>query len=435
MTTVLAVADTDSYLKWSAATLATLPADWSATQLLVTNPALPSAEQIASATPRPVEVVTRHQLAQRVRELRPEVVLLACTGPVVKDLAGHRLFRSRRRPVLVTGLPGISVPASRRAVAFRAACDLFLLHSHREVAEFTAIARDLDTSVEFGLARLPFLPLPGAAEVAAAHRRDVVFAPQAKVPPEPEQREQILAGLAGCGDGVVKLRALAAEQQTHAELWPYPDLYHRLVAERRVPAGSVRFAAGSMSNALGRARGLVTVSSTAALEAMAAGVPLLVLEDFGISGELINVVFEGSGCLGTLEDLAAGRFSVPDPAWLRANYFHPSSDDDWLDRLRLLLSQRTPTGLPPLRRPTGSVRAGLRRRLRLLVPAPAWPLLRRVRRQLWLPAAGAGRGRTAPGRPPDLRAGTVSAVLRVVPPGGRRPRRPANRPAPSPPDR
>ena len=67
------------------------------------------------------------------------MVLLACTGPVVAALSVRRVFWGRTRPVLVTGLPGISVPATSRAVTSRAACDLFLLHSKREVAEFSEI--------------------------------------------------------------------------------------------------------------------------------------------------------------------------------------------------------------------------------------------------------------------------------------------------------
>ena len=37
---------------------------------------------------------------------------------------------------------------------------------------------------------------------------------------------------------------------------------------------------------------------TAVLEALAHGVPALVLDDFGVDAEHINVVFEGSGLLG-----------------------------------------------------------------------------------------------------------------------------------------
>ncbi|GAA3419482.1 DUF6716 putative glycosyltransferase [Streptosporangium vulgare] len=78
-----------------------------------------------------------------------------------------------------------------------------------------------------------------------------------------------------------------------------------------------------MHEHLAHAAGFVTVSSTAALEAIAQKVPLLVLSDFGVGAEMINLVFEDSGLLGTLDDLSAGRFLDPDDAWCKVNYFHP----------------------------------------------------------------------------------------------------------------
>ena len=49
MTRVIAISDSDSYLKWSVATLRALPASWSSTQLVVKNPVLPSPEQARAA--------------------------------------------------------------------------------------------------------------------------------------------------------------------------------------------------------------------------------------------------------------------------------------------------------------------------------------------------------------------------------------------------
>lgn len=427
MTRVLAVADTDSYLKWSAATLAAMPADWPRTQLVVENPVMPSAQQILSATDRPVEVVTRGQLRHRVRELRPDVLLLAATGPVVIDLAAD--YRSPGRPVLVTGLPGISVPATASAVAFRAGCDLFLLHSHREIAEFATLRDELAPGLRLGLAPLPFLVETRAISPGA----DLVFAAQAKVPGERADREQIVLALAAAGSAVIKVRALAEEQQTHREDWPYPDLLADLVAQGRVGSDTVRCVGGSMSAALTAARGLATVSSTAALEAMASQVPVLAISDFGVSAEMINVVFQGSGCLGTLDDLRHGRFRHPEPAWLRANYFHQPTDNDWLSQLSTLLTQRAAGGLP---KPAtaSSTPARLRRRLRLLLPAAAARPLLRARRKLrsWRLATGAPRpGRTAHVPPRVHPPGSAAAGPEPGSRAARRPRRPASPPGSS----
>jgi hypothetical protein len=377
---VLAIADTDSYLKWSAATLKALPGSWQSTQLLIKNPVMPSAPQIRAACNRPVEVLPLSAVLHRIHLERPEVVLLACTGPVVAALSSQRVFWGRTRPVLVTGLPGISVPATRRAVTSRAACDLFLLHSKREVAEFTEIAARQTPRLIFGLAALPFLPARIAhAEADAEREHDLVFAAQAKVPEARTDREKILLALADAGSAIVKLRAWSEEQQTHKETWTYPEIMAGLVAQHRVSADAVTFVGGSMQDALRRSRGFVTVSSTAAIEAMAMNRPTLIISDFGVSAEMINLVFEDSGCLGTLDDLRLGRLRHPDPRWLEANYFHSAEENNWLELLSQLLVLRAAGQLPPRPRVRASLLTRSHRRLRLMIPRRMWPHLRRLR--------------------------------------------------------
>jgi hypothetical protein len=376
---VLAIADTDSYLKWSAATLEALPDSWESTQLLVQNPVMPSAAQIRAASTRPVEVLTNAALVRRIRTWCPDVVLLACTGPVVAALTAQRVFWGRGRPVLVTGLPGISVPATLPAVTSRAACDLFLLHSKREVAEFAEVGAQSAPRLTFGLASLPFLPFRTSGTPTEDRLGPhLVFAAQAKVPVVRADREQILLALADAGSAVVKLRAWSEEQQTHQETWSYPEVMDDLVAQRRVAADAVKFVAGSMQDALRTSRGFVTVSSTAALEAMAMNRPTLIISDFGVSAEMINLVFEESGCLGTLDDLRSSRLCHANLQWLEANYFHASEENNWLELLTQLLAVRAAGQLPPRPRFKGSLRRRVRWRLRLMIPARLWPNLRRL---------------------------------------------------------
>jgi hypothetical protein len=376
---VLAIADTDSYLKWGAATLEAFPSSWKSTQLIIENPVMPSGAQIRAVSRRAVEVLSNAEVVRRIRLECPDVVLLACTGPVVAALTAQRVFWGRTRPVLVTGLPGISVPATSRAVSLRAACDLFLLHSKREVAEFTQIGARRAPRLLFGLARLPFLPARTPEAVADAQPGiDLVFAAQAKVPVDRARREQILLALADAGSAVVKLRAWSEERQTHNETWSYPDLMDELVAQRRVAPDSIAFVGGSMQDALGASRGFVTVSSTAALEAMAMNRPTLIISDFGVSAEMINLVFQESGCLGTLDDLRSGRLYQPDPRWLEANYFHPAGENNWLELLNQLLEVRAAGQLPPRPHRRDLFRGRVRRRLRLMIPAGLWPHLRRI---------------------------------------------------------
>ncbi len=381
---VLAVADSDSYLKWSAATLAAMPAGWTRRQVVVRSPVTPSRAQMRAATGGDVEVLGLPRLLALIERTRPDVLLLASTGPTVRTIAGQRRLRTaRHRPVLATGLPGISLPATPGAVEFRAGCDLLIVHSRRERRAFGELVESLDVELDVGLARLPFLPAPSTATRLGSDAGDVVFAAQTRVPPSRDQRRAVLEALARvkpAGSAVVKLRAGAGEEQTHREAFPLALLWAELVAEGRVDPAAVRFVTGSMSDALDGARACVTVSSTAVLEAMASGSSVLVLSDFGVSPELINVVFEYSDCLGSLDDLVAGRFRRPAPAWLTDNYFHTETDSDWLDQIVRLLRVRDKHGLPHgAMAPTGDRQVSVRQNLRLILPGPAQAGIRRIR--------------------------------------------------------
>jgi hypothetical protein len=360
---------------------------------MVANPVLPSAAQIRAVIVEPVETLSFRAVRRMLRREQPEVVVLACTGPAIAALLAAPELTRPDRPVLVTGMPGVSVPASRRAVTLRAGCDLLVVHSRREQAEYAALADQLAPGLAVGLATMPFLADSTSPLSAPAERPDLVFAAQAKVPETRADREAILLALAETESPVVKLRATGAEPQTHREHWPYPALAEDLIRQGRVGSNAIRFSAGSMAAALNTARGLATVSSTAALEAMAAGVPVLIVSDFGVSADLINLVFADSGCLGTLEDLRADRFAQPDPAWSTANYFHPAADNDWLAVIARLVDVRAAGPLPHRERPSESRLTRVRRRLRLAVPAAGWRFARQV------------RDRTTRGRPRPHRTG------------------------------
>ncbi|MEO3867794.1 DUF6716 putative glycosyltransferase [Nonomuraea sp. B12E4] len=386
---MLAVADSDSYLKWAACLLEDLPPGCATELVVVRTPIAPSPEQIAAAVggrdhggelPPVLSARSVRRVAERTQ---PDVILVACTGPVVDVLVAEVFAGLRPRPVFVSGLPGISVPATEKAWLFRSGCDLFVVHSERETAEFGEIAARLGGGGAVGLARLPFL----RPDVVSRGGNRVVFATQAKVPRQREQRESILTALADLAgrrpdlDVVIKLRALEDERQTHNER----HHYQRLWRDMGEP-GRLLFEAGSMHDQLSQAAGFVTVSSTAALEAIAMGVPSLVLSDFGVSAEMINLVFEDSDLLGTLDDLAKGDFRMASQRWCAANYFQPAERNDWAGLLTGLVISRP--RVPAKSLLDGPEFAAARRRARLRVEVPPTMLRagyrakRRMRRYL-----------------------------------------------------
>jgi hypothetical protein len=346
----LAIADSDSYVKWGAATLDRLPPDWEKDLVVLRTPVLPSAGQLSSAlvgtslAGGDARVLDLAGIAALVRREAPDVVLLSARGPAVRVIVRAIAPPRRPRPVLVSGMPGIALPAKRKALFFRSQVDLIVLHSFRELAAFRQRALDVGVEQAFALSTLAFLTPDGER---SADPGDIVFASQAKVPSKREARLRLLGWLAAAAEAhpdsqvVVKLRARVGEQQTHAEAFPLDVL-----AEGVVAPDNLVFATGSMARYLDSARALVTVSSTAVLEAVARGIPALVLDDFGVNDTLINAVFEGSGLLGSSDDLIAGRFREVEPAWAHDNYFHDPSENTLVAELEALLARRATSAFP-----------------------------------------------------------------------------------------
>ncbi|WP_418276183.1 DUF6716 putative glycosyltransferase [Isoptericola jiangsuensis] len=366
---VLAVADSDSYLKWAAWTLARLRDDAGGGAVrvgavVVRSPLAPTPDQARAAVagsglPVP-RVLSPRGVARLVRDGGADVVLVAATGPVAEltaraIVAGTR--RGARRPALVTGLPGMALPATAHGTGWRRWADAFVVHAPGEAGPYEDAFAAHGAAPVLPVARLPFLdvapvgPTSVQGSPGAPHR--VVVAAQAKVPATREDRVLLLDGLARLSDDglevVVKLRARAGERQTHNE--PYPldvlwDAEHRRLGRS---AHDVVFAVGPMADHLTPGSALLTVSSTAALEALARGLPTVFLADFGIGAEQLNEQYAGSGCVRRLDEVAATLRAggpAPDPDWCADGYLHPR--DELGDVVRDLGGRAREGGLTPL---------------------------------------------------------------------------------------
>jgi hypothetical protein len=242
-------------------------------------------------------------------------------------------------------------------------------------------------------------PAPGSPP--AGNR--VLFATQAKVPRVRRERIEILLALDRLASDrpdlkvVVKTRGISGEFHTHHEAHHYADLWSDLVSAGRVQASSsVEFAAGSMAEQLADAAALITVSSTAVLEAMALDLPVLLIDEFGISEGQINQVFVGSGCLAGLDALQAADFRHPEKWWLADNYFHPVTDNTWIGMLDDLVASARAGRLPSIAEGLDVGRTPRRRRLDRLRLTPAGSAFVRARHRLKKRMRRAARNRPGP---------------------------------------
>lgn len=338
----LVIAATDSHLKWAAHMAGRVPATWDQRIVVLESAIGPSSRQIAAATAgtglERVESATVGDLRAALRRCPVDSVLLACPGPFIAGIEATVLRAIDRRPATAAVTPGIASPVRTRAMLARRDLDAVIVHSIAERVEHEAAFARLGVPTTVALARLPTLVAGVRSE---ARERRPVFVAQSEVPAEYTERRRLLRLLAAAyPDGVVvHLRSLDGERTAHVERDAYPAIWSDLVGSGAVADGVVEFVHGPMADWIARAPVVLTVSSTAALEAIAAGTPVGIVADLGMRSDLLNGVFAGSGLFVELERGPAAGDGRPREEWSRRHYFHDPGIDDWCDVLERIVDQ------------------------------------------------------------------------------------------------
>ncbi|MER6567060.1 DUF6716 putative glycosyltransferase [Streptomyces sp. NPDC001093] len=359
---VAVLADSDTRWKWGALTaqrLAPADAEIRLDGYLLRGRATPTARQLKEVGVRAdsLREVTGVEFLRGMggaAEDRYDVLILALVGGGVQAML-HGLRATwagaARRPVVVTGYVGVVYEKLADGLLLRHGADLVLANSRHDADRFRAVYEGVgaDASSVTEVA-LPFL---GGAPYTGEHEPyTVVFAAQPSVPDSRRDRTYLLNRLIEHArkhperEVLLKLRSKPGEHTTHIEELPY----QKLVQGKDVPA-NFRLVYGHMGGVLDRTDLLVTVSSTAALEALHRRIPTVLLTDLGVREVLGNHHFTGSGCLASWDQLDAGYRPVPDAEWVArqgvaADGSYGTAFDVARERIAKLLDR--PGGLPPV---------------------------------------------------------------------------------------
>ncbi len=293
-----------------------------------------------------------------------DVIVLALVGGAVQAVL-HGLARAfdgaPRRPVVVTGYVGVVYEKLADGLLLRHGADVVLANSRQDAERFRevyeGVGADASGVVEAALPFLggaPYAPKDPADPAAPATPYTVVFAAQPSVPEKRADRSYLLSRLIRHArrhperEVLLKLRSRPGEHTTHIEELPY----QKLVRGEDAPP-NFRLVYGHMGEVLDRTDLLVTVSSTAALEALHRSIPTAVLTDLGVREALGNHAFIGSGCLASWDQLDAGHSPVPDPGWVArqgvaADGAYETAFDAARSRVAELTERARDGDLPPI---------------------------------------------------------------------------------------
>ncbi|MFJ3581488.1 DUF6716 putative glycosyltransferase [Streptomyces sp. NPDC090127] len=315
---IAVLADSDTRWKWGALTARRIAAS-EPTGFVLRGRATPTARQLAETgvSDTPPREVTGAEFLREVRDGAYDLVVLALVGGTVRAvLQGIADLGLERRPVIVTGYVGVVYEKLADGLLLRHGADVVLANSRHDAERFRAVyegvGADASSVVE---AALPFLG--GAPYAPEAGRDTLVFAAQPSVPVSRADRAYLLRRLVDHArlhpgrEVLLKLRSKPGEHTTHLEELPY----QKLVRDLDTPP-NFRLVYGHMGEVLDRTDLLVTVSSTAALEALHRRIPTAILTDMGVREVLGNHHFIGSGLLTSFDRLDADVRPKADEEWL-----------------------------------------------------------------------------------------------------------------------
>lgn len=350
-----------------------------------------SEQQIADAGFDEVPILSKDELVDRM--IASDVVVLSLQGPATQVLLfalAERLEATERLdgaagpgPVVVTGWVGVIIEKITAGYLARCGSDVVAVNSVSDLEHFQHAARHLGLPADnLLLAGLPFLSAAPSPAIEGTVKR-LLFADQPTVPSAAAEREYLYAGAIAYArahpDREVLLKPRhRPDEDTFHKMRFHPEV---LLAGVDVPSNfSIDYTA--IAELLPSVDLLVTVSSTACLEALDHGRRVALVLDLGVHERYGNHVLLESGLLRTWEQISADDLGTPDPQWL-ASYFFPrdrSSNQAIGDRVEELLSSGE--------RPAAGVRASAYFR-----SAAAYD---RVRPQRELRPASSGRRRLRP---------------------------------------
>ena len=319
----LLIAAFDSQLKWCAGIRDELEARGFICHVAVprTRSAL-SARQIKDAG---FEDVQQRSWPEIVEDsLRSDVVVCALAGPLIQRLTidlAESTGPGAPGPVVVSGWVGIIIEKITAGYLDRAGADVVAVNSAHDLAYFRDTASTLGIPYDnLVLSGLPFLSSDPEPERGGEIRR-VLFADQPTVPANPVERLHVYRRLVDYAlehpdrEVLLKPRHRPGEDTFHRMTHHPADLLKRdeLPSNFRIDYTPIR-------EQLPNVDLLLTMSSTACLEAIDHGCRVALVMDLGVHERYGNHVFLDSGLLRTFGEIKKDEIGTPAAAWVEG-YF------------------------------------------------------------------------------------------------------------------
>ena len=299
----------------------------------------------------PKTKITRHAWSSRGKLFQSQLqssdaVILGLDGKRSRDtliLLQTLWANQAKRPLLVSAYPGILFRHQVEGMLDRAGVDLLCLNSPADLEMYTTGCEGLNLdSANAIVTGLPILWDLHPRKQAPSEGSLLLFE-QPSVPSNPLQRQyicqqlEILARKWPDRSVIFKPRTSSVERTLHRHHGEMTRVIKRL--SRNTP--NLMISLKPASQLLKHCSCAITVSSTAALEAMAMGISTRIVADLGLNETLGNHYFASSGALAEFESIHADPFSIKHrTGWLTGHGWQSDGKNIFVNKLATTLAFR-----------------------------------------------------------------------------------------------
>lgn len=278
-----------------------------------------SAQQIIDAGAPRVERMTWDEM-MRVA-LSNDIFVSALAGPLTRRISMelHEQSKADGRvpPVLVAGWVGVIIEKLEAGYLDRCGCDVVAVNSQMDWDRFKRVAEYLNIPTDnMLLTGLPYVP----NEIAPQKQTDiktVLFADQPTVPKDAWERLYLYRRLIDYANAHPDRKVILKPRHRLDE-----DTFHRMkhhpedMLRKDAFPRNFEISYEPISSILDTVDLLITMSSTAALEAVASGCRVGLVLDLGVHERYGNQVFFDSGLMRTFDAIIKDDIGIPEPIWL-----------------------------------------------------------------------------------------------------------------------
>jgi glycosyltransferase involved in cell wall biosynthesis len=318
---VLVFADADSRLKWAYNTALTAVSPENIHIVVVGK--MPSADQLDAFPCSKFYCFNGFDPFKATIDIAAySNVVCAATGSLLNMLIVH-VHSVPDRPVIACGYEGLVYENHIEGLLWRYGADVILVNSPSDYSLFSKVLNELGLD-DCCLHCVGFARLSGDGEqVNYQDNSKIVFATQPSVPRSYQERVYLLNSLIAFAkrhpdlEVIIKGRVRPGEGlgTPYHEAYPYESIGSDIEKKAPLPANIV-FNYEGMGSILRQSRALVSLSSTALLEAMAVGVPAVALNNLGVREAYGNHFFLGAGIFSSIDKLlTVGKADMSGSKW------------------------------------------------------------------------------------------------------------------------